>query len=275
MNVIEDLMQSEITKIILIGLIGYVINIAINMIYNHTVKTESINNKYIKNIIQAIVAICCTLFIFDMFESTRKFTNLILASSGLMVAVLGFAAQESIGNIINGLFISLFKPFEIGDRINLLNSNITGITEDISLRHTVLRTFSNSRVIIPNSVMNKEILENSHFKDTIAGNFLDITISYDSDINKAIEIIKSLVGNHTNYVDIRSEEEMHNEKVEVLIRELGVNGIHLRTTVWTNDIGNNFKTCSDLRMSLLKEFKDNDIKIPYNHLEIIDNRKHL
>lgn len=272
MSKIVEFISTDVFKILAILLVGYILNIGIGKTYCKVVKTKSIHSKYIKNIVQALVVIVQIMIIFSLFEGTKKFTDVILASSGLMVAVLGFAAQESLSNIINGLFISIFKPFEIGDRISLISSGMTGTIEDISLRHTVILTFNNSRVIIPNSVMNKEIIENSHFRDARAGNFLDITVDYESDIDKAIEIIKSLVGSADGYMDIRTDDEKETgaEKVMVLVRELGAHGVSLRTTVWTKDIGTNFKLCSDLRLLIKKAFDLEGIKIPYNHIEVIN-----
>ena len=94
--------------------------------------------------------------------------------------------------------ISVFRPFEVGDRINFVNMSIVGYIEDISLRHTTIRTFTNSRLIVPNSVMNREVLENSHIIDPVAGGFLDITIAYTADIDKAMDIIVECVESDEN-----------------------------------------------------------------------------
>ena len=91
--------------------------------------------------------------------------------------------------MVSGMFLSFFRPFKIGDRINLMEKNIAGIVEDISLRHTVIRTFENNRVIVPNSVVNMEILENANFEEDKVCRFLDISVGYNSDIEKAMDII--------------------------------------------------------------------------------------
>lgn len=61
---------------------------------------------------------------------------------------------------------------------------VTGIIEDISLRHTVIRNFENNRILIPNSKMNSEVVENTNFAEQIVSNFLDLSISYSADIEK-------------------------------------------------------------------------------------------
>jgi len=58
------------------------------------------------------------------------------------------------------------------------------------------------------------------------------------------------------------------EPLKVYVRELGDNGISLRTSVTTSDIDQNFSTCSDIREKLLKKFKENNIEFAYPHMTI-------
>ncbi|MFB6076902.1 MAG: mechanosensitive ion channel family protein, partial [Candidatus Nanohaloarchaea archaeon] len=62
----------------------------------------------------------------------------LFASAGFLGIVIGFAAQAAIGNIIAGIFIALFDPFRVGDRIE--TQQHYGQVEDITLRHTVINT---------------------------------------------------------------------------------------------------------------------------------------
>ena len=66
--------------------------------------------------------------------------------------------REATANLVSGVFISLFKPFGIGDRIKLSDKQIDGVVEDISLRHTIIRTFENTRIVVPNSVLNLSLI---------------------------------------------------------------------------------------------------------------------
>lgn len=232
--------------------------------------SNQIHLKFIKSVIQGIVVIYSIFEIGMQFEGMSKFITTIVASSSFLVVVLGFAAQESLGNIINGIFISIFKPFEIGDRIRISSLNLTGYIEDITLRHTIIRTFNNSKLIVPNSSMNKEVLENFHFNDKRYGNFLDIQISFDSDIHKAIEIMSRVIEVHPNVIDMRTEEEKEKNDpvVGISVREIGENGIFLRATIWTDNVDSNFSTCSDLRIQIKKAFDSNHIEIAHPYVNV-------
>jgi len=184
----------------------------------------------------------------------------ILTGSGIAALAISLAAQESLGNFISGVVISSSKPFEVGDRIRLVNGNITGNIEDITLRHTVVRTFLNSRIIIPNSVINSDMIENSSVAQEKSSNFLNVTITYDSDMKKAMEIMAEVVGEHPNYVDVRGLDEMDQPKVPIYVGDLSIYGVNLKASVWTRSVFNNFVTCSEIRSQLKTEFDKSGIK---------------
>jgi small-conductance mechanosensitive channel len=168
-----------------------------------------------------------------------------------------------LGNFISGLVISASRPFEVGDRIHLFGGNITGYIEDITIRHTVVRTFMNSRIIVPNSVINKEMIENSNFLEEKAAGFLDAVITYGSDMDEAIRIMTEVIASHPDYIDPRSAEaaaKSSDPSVKVYVRALSLYGVELRASVWTGHIDTNFSTCSDLRISLKKAFDQAGIR---------------
>lgn len=142
--------------------------------------------------------------------------------------------------------------------------------EDITLRHVVIKTFNNSRVIVPNSIINKEKIENSHYKDTRAGMFVDIPITPDLDIDKAMEIVNRIVESHPLYLDIRTDEEVNNGTplVTTVVREINNDGVWIRSSVWTKNVSDNFKACSDIRREIVKQFRENGIKINVRQMEV-------
>ena len=247
-----------------------IVDLFFRLITKRTKMQDELHIKFIKRIIKGIIIIVGIFYICNQIEFLKTYVLSIVASSSLLVVVLGFAAQEALANIINGTFLTIFKPFNIGDRVKLVNLNIVGIVEDISLRHTIIRTFENVRILIPNSTINKEIVENTNYTDENICNFLDLRISYDSDIDKARNIIRDLVRNHRYFVDYRTEEEKLNKKddVRVLVRNLSPSAIELRCYIWTKTIGENFEMCSELRRDIVKAFKNNEIEIPCPRVKI-------
>ncbi|MCL2225156.1 MAG: mechanosensitive ion channel family protein [Defluviitaleaceae bacterium] len=230
--------------------------------WRRTFTVGTIHLKFIKNVLSAIIWIAGVGFSLSSFSQFQDIAMAFFAGSGIAALTIGLAAQQSLSNAFNGLFISIFKPFEVGDRVHLVNANITGFIEDLTLRHTVIRTFMNSRIIIPNSIINNELIENSNFCNPLASAFIDIIITYDSDVPKACEIMAEVIGSHPDFVDTRTEElKQTAEKVPVFVRNLSLHGPEIRASMWTETISNNFAACSDVRRKVLHEFQAAGITI--------------
>jgi small-conductance mechanosensitive channel len=232
------------------------------MIWRRAFSADTIHLKFIQNVLAAIIWVAGVAFALGSFSQFQDIAVAFFAGSGIAALTIGLAAQESLSNAFNGLFISIFKPFEVGDRVRFVNSDITGYIEDITLRHTVIRTFMNSRIIIPNSVVNKELIENSNFCNPQASAFIDVIVTYESDVAKACEIMAYVIGEHPDFVDTRNPEQIETApKVPVFVRALGLYGAELRASMWTESIKNNFAACSGVRKGILDEFEKNEIKI--------------
>lgn len=205
------------------------------------------------------------------FKPVQSLTTTLLASGGVLALVISLAAQESVGNLIAGIVIIMFKPFCIGDLIKINNGEYIGYVEEITLRHTIIRTYEHNRITIPNSIINKSSIENADLIDTKKVNFLEITISYDSNIDDAIRIIKEESQKHKYCIDMRSKEEKRKKvpKVPVRLVEFEDSGIRLRAYIYSEDSSKGFEMLSDLRYSIKKRFDETGIEIPYPYRMLI------
>ncbi len=267
----------NITVIALTLIIGLVAIKITDYIFKKFRKTGKIAYNFLNTLIKGFIILVMIFKIGNLSQTFQSMAGSILMSSSLIVAVLAFAFQKSLEDLIAGFMISVFRPFEVGDRINFVNMKIVGYIEDISLRHTTIRTFTNSRLIVPNSVMNKEVLENSHIVDPISGGFLDITIAYTADIDKAMDIIVECVESDKDVLDIRPiDERVGRHFTTVFINELSEYGVNLRVTIWTANVDINFEAVSRLRKEIVKRFVSEGIDIASlsNNLRIaMENEK--
>lgn len=257
-------------KIMLILIVTRIIAVCVKKVFRnkHTAEANMLIKRFITNIVIATVYLIGILTAIGQIPQLNSTFKTLLAGSGILALGISLSAQESLSNIVSGIMIVIFRPFEIGDRITIVSNNLTGTIEDITLRHTVVKTFINSRVVIPNSVISKEIIENSNLIDSRASSFIDVQISYESDIDKAIEIISSIIANHPYYIDTR-EDQSDPQMVKVFIRGFAESGIDLRSSMWTRTVNENFEACSDIRYQIIKQFSKNGIEIPYNKVEIV------
>jgi len=252
--IFDTIFSSPLTQFVLIRVLFiFMVTIAVAKVASAIVRKKSggrLHFLIIRKLVLAMIFIVGSVFALEQIPDFDNVFATILTGSGIAALGISLAAQQSLSNIISGVAISASKPFEVGDRIRLVNGNITGNVEDITLRHTVVRTFMNSRIIIPNSAINSDMIENSNIVEERASNFVDVTITYDSDMEKAMEIMAEVVGSHPNYVDTRGPEDMAAPLVPVFVRGLSIYGPELRAFVWTSSISNNFVTCSEVRHKL-------------------------
>jgi small conductance mechanosensitive channel len=134
-----------------------------------------------------------------VIPALQKLGTAWLASVGVASVVLGMAAQNTLGNLIAGISLLLYRPFSIGDwvQVNSPNGVESGEVESLNLGYTILRTSDNRRIVIPNSTMASQTSINLSFSDPRILTVVPITISADADLDKARAILIELARQHS------------------------------------------------------------------------------
>lgn len=236
-------------------------------------KNDPTNYQFLRHVSTALIYIVGFSIAIYSVPSLRTLASSLLAGAGILAVALGFASQQALGNVISGLFVVVFKPFRVHDRLKI--RELTGIVEDITLRHTVIRDFENRRIIIPNSLISEEIIVNSDFVEDKICKWIDIGISYDSDIDLAKEIIKDEVMQHPLHVDPRTVEQVQAgvPKVPVRVILLGEYSVSLRAWAWAKDSPDGFVLSCDLYESIKKRFDREGVEIPFPHRTLVYKEK--
>jgi small-conductance mechanosensitive channel len=204
--------------------------------------------------------------------SAEKTISAIITSSGVAAVILSIACQEPIGNLCSGVIIMLARPFQIGDLVRYVDEDLIGIIEEITLRHTVIRTFENKRLFIPNSLLNKSVIENSNYGDKKLNVPLDFNVTYDSDIEEAMRIISDVVLLHPEYRDYRTQDELASgtAPVDVYVRDFKDSAINLRAWIWTRSTGASVTMKSDILIEVRRRFISAGIEFAYPHVTVIE-----
>lgn len=221
------------------------------------------NYLFFQHIVTASIYIAGFSAAMYMIPSLRTFSASLLAGAGIFAVAIGFASQKAFSNIISGLFIVIFKPFRIHDRLTI-GKDIAGIVEDITLRHTIVRSYENKRFVIPNSLISEEILTNSDINDPKICRFIFYKVSYETNLQQPIEIIRNLALRHPLTIDNRTKEEIEKEEdiVTVKVVEWSDYAIIIRASVWAENSSDAFLINCDLNESVKTAFDEVGIKIP-------------
>ncbi|HAW51539.1 MAG TPA: mechanosensitive ion channel protein MscS [Flavobacteriales bacterium] len=266
-----------IAFVIVIGLGAYILIRIIKWFINKQLignadptKDDITRYNFFKNGISFIIWMLAIGAVISVIPSLKTLAITLFAGAGILMAILGFAAQEAFSNIISGVFIVLFKPFRVGDMIKVSNLDY-GIVVDITLRHTVINNFENKRLIVPNSVIGSEVIVNDSIDDSKICRFIEIGISYDSDIDLATKIIQEEAMKHKGCIDARtsSEKKAGKPQVNVRLMSFGDFSINLRAYVWTKDPFEAPQMHADLNRAIKKRFDLEGIEIPFPYRTVV------
>lgn len=227
--------------------------------------------RFFKNAVSFIIWLMAVGAILSLTPKLKALAYTLFAGAGILVAVIGFAAQAAFANIISGVFIVIFKPFRVGDMIKV-GALEYGIVEDITLRHTIINNFENKRIIVPNSVISAETIINDNIEDTKVCRFIEVGISYDSDIDLATKILQDEALKNHKCIDARTELEKKNNEPQVKVRlmSFGDFSVNLRAYVWTNDPQNAPQMHSEINIAIKKRFDKEGIEIPFPYRTIVN-----
>ena len=231
--------------------------------------TDPTNYQFLRYFVRATIYIVGFSIAVYSVEALRTLAASLLAGAGILAVAVGFASQAALSNIISGVFVVIFKPFRVGDRLKI--NTLTGVVEDITLRHTVIRDLENKRIIIPNSIISNEVIVNSDFKEEQICKWIEFGISYDSDIDKARNIIREEIAKHPFYEEHYATEQQKTEdyKIDVRVIGLGDSSVNLRAWAWAKNSSNAFILFCDVTESVKKRFDKEGIEIPYPYRTIV------
>lgn len=218
-------------------------------------KVDPTRYNFFKNASDFIIYLVAVVVIFRSIPSLRAFGDTLLTGAGILAAIVGFASQSAFSNIVSGIFLVIFRPFSVGDRVKI-GQLYMGDVEDITLRHTVIKDFENRRIVIPNTVISNEVIVNSTIIDEKVCMFVELGISHDSDIAKARKIIQELAEKHPFCIDNRTEEERAKGDQPVMVRVMGFTEVatQLRGYVWAKNPNEGFELKCDLHQSIKERF---------------------
>lgn len=210
------------------------------------------------------------------FPSLNGIAQTALGGAGILAVVVGVASQEALSNLVGGFFIILFKPFQVHDIIKISDEMI-GEVMDLTLRHTVIKNYENKMIVIPNAIINKEKVVNYNLGDNRCCQWIQVGISYDSDIDLAKKIMAEECMNHPNLIDHRTPVQVANGDPEVVVRVIGLNDseVTLRAWAWAWDFPSAFIMKCDLYESIKKRFDNEGVEIPFPHRTLVLKKDQL
>lgn len=177
----------------------------------------------------------------------------LLTGSAIISVVIGLALQESLGNLFSGIFLHGSKPFHRGDWI--IVGGREGAVEKVDWRSTAIRTTSGDYVIIPNSILAKEVITNFSAPTRLHARTLRIGVHYRHAPAQVKKILLDCA--------LKTEKVYADPRPVARIQNFGESAVTYEVKFWITD----FEHYNDIQAAVYEKvwyhFKREDVEIPY------------
>ncbi|MBC2606684.1 mechanosensitive ion channel domain-containing protein [Pelagicoccus albus] len=245
---------------------AFVLNLLAKRVFDHNLRKAKNSDRrtgitFLRNAVKATIFIISMMVIVYSIPPLRSLAVGFFAGASILAAIIGFASQKAFSNIVSGIFIVLFKPFRVDDIIKI-NGEI-GTIEDITLRHTVIRALENKRIIYPNSIIDSEPIINWSIRDEKAQKFMFISVDFEADVDRAIEIIRQESERHPSLLDLRTPEELKNgaKLVDVQLLDFQNSMVNFRVPLWAKDLPTAMNMTWDVQKAIKRRFDEERIPL--------------
>jgi small conductance mechanosensitive channel len=223
-------------------------------------KVDATVMRYILKVKNLVIFIVAGLCYASLVPSLRALVGTMMAGAGITALVIGFAAKSTLANLISGLSLAVYRPFRIGDIVDLEGEY--GTVEDITLRHTVVRTWEHKRLIIPNEKLDNMSLVNYSIVDPRILCRIEMGVSYDTDIDLARRLILEEAVK-CPYRDEKADDPW------VRVISHGDFSIGLRLYLWVPNVDNAWLARFTLLEDVKKRFDKEGVEIPFPYRTLV------
>lgn len=174
--------------VLTVGIVALVVSKIVSLLITNWLKVQERFQKtpqLLNKIISIVIYLIAILMIMGYFNIE---ITPIVAAMGLGGLAIGLALQQTLSDFFAGLHIISDKPINIGDFIELPDSNLSGYVEDIGWRSTKIRTLPNNIVVVPNSKLAESIIINDCMPVEESSVVVQCGVSYDSDLDKVEKV---------------------------------------------------------------------------------------
>ena len=236
---------------LIVGL--WLINRFVGILDKKLGKKDPTLNKFLCGLLSAVMKVMLLISVASMIGIE---TTSFIAVIGAVGLAIGLALQGSLANFAGGVLILIFKPFKVGDTIEA--QGFLGAVAEIQILYTVVNTFDNRRIVIPNGSLSNATLVNVSIYEKRR---CDMTfgIHYDDDIDKAKAILQRLFE--------EDERSLKEPAPRICVGSLGDNSVNLMFRPWvaTDDL---WPYYWDMQEKVKKAYDNEGITIPYPQRDV-------
>ncbi len=201
-----------------------------------------------------VISLIAFIMILNLFGVD---VTMLLAGMGVIGLVIAFAAQDTLGNFISGMFLLTDRPFKVGDLVLMENGDYCRV-EQIGMRSTKLyNTFDHDMIILPNSKIANEKVINLTEPDNKMKVKITVGVAYDTDIKQAKGIMLDVALNHPDVIQDEGQSPF------VRLVDFGDSSLGLKVYTWVHHLDDQWRVGAEIREAILEKFNEANIEIPF------------
>ena len=241
--------------IVLAWLVGRLLALTINRVLSKPkhIPSDPTAIRFLGQLARAGVYVFAFLTYAHLVPALQSLGHAWLASVGVASVVIGLAAQSTLGNLISGISLLLYRPFNIGDsiQVNAPSGLETGVVESLNLGYTILRTPDFRRIVIPNNTMAGQTSVNL----SSGGNRLVCMVAFnlapETDLEKARAAIMAQL----------KQQPKAREFVSCAVTAISNTSVTLTLKFWCDDFHDSAELKSDILEGVRKRFQAESIEL--------------
>jgi small-conductance mechanosensitive channel len=156
--------------------------------------------RFVRRLLYAVILLIGIAIALSGFTGISQLATSLLASGAIAAAIIGFAARQTLANFIAGLMLATTQPIRVGDWVTFEDNY--GVVEDVSLNHTILRTPSEQRIVIPNEKLAGGILKNDTLKVDLVALDVVVWLPPEADVERAVEALHDETGQEVSVAEV-------------------------------------------------------------------------
>jgi len=244
-------------SILLILIVGKILITILRKVFGKMLgRSKKINELMAKFLLKITSVVSWILVALVVLDQVGVSLAPILAGIGITGFILGFAFQETLGNLLSGVMIVLNAPFRIGDYVEI--GSINGTIRDMDMMSVTLATPDNKRVIMANKLIWGKAIVNYSYTERRRVE-MDVSIAYDSDVNKAKEIITDIIH---SYPEVLAEPAPF-----IAVKKLNEFSVDITVRPWTKP-GDYWTVFYRFQQEILEKFREAQVEIPFPQLDV-------
>lgn len=241
---------------IIIYIAGVFINKAVLQLFSKGTEKSRLDQtvrKFLSGVIKIVITALTLIIALTTLGIPMTSIITVLGTAGVAV---GLALKDSLANVAGGVILLVNKNIKVGNFVEI--GAYTGIVEEVSILYTKLATLDNKDVYIPNGVAATSAVTN-YSSEELRRVDLVFGISYDNDHRKAVAAINEVVSSHS--LILKDPDPF------VRLGELGSSSLKITVRVWAKS-DDYWTVYFDLIEQVKDKFDEENIKIPYNQLDV-------